>query len=220
MGAYQFFVQADSERRRREGGGEKLPFSEASKAMAARWAALGEEEKATYSSMAVKDKERAKREMAAYDPSVRAPPKLSFAGIFAPKRLSGALVEALGGEQGCLAEGCLRVGPHLVASQTLVVKTLFRFFKERGLKAPEDRRFVVPDAALSALFGSSERFAAFSVTKLVQPHLLKAAGEEAEAWKAKMRAEREAGAAREGEAEEGGGEEEEEAEGEEEQEEE
>ncbi|KAJ2767959.1 hypothetical protein IWQ56_003127 [Coemansia nantahalensis] len=83
-------------------------------------------------------------------------------GLSKPMKLSAALGEFLG------QKFCAR---------TEVVKNLWKYIKERELQDPSDKRYILCDARLRALF-DTERLFMYTMNKLLNDHLFKPTPEE------------------------------------------
>lgn len=55
-------------------------------------------------------------------------------------------------------------------SRADVTKKIWAYIKEKGLQGKEDKRTIVPDAALAKLLGSKDPFSMFQLSKLLQSH--------------------------------------------------
>lgn len=78
-------------------------------------------------------------------------------GLAKPVKLSDELADFLGAPE---------------MARTQIVKVMWQYFKEKELMDPSDRRWVIADAPLKALFGL-DRFQGFSLSKLISPHVCK-----------------------------------------------
>jgi chromatin remodeling complex protein RSC6 len=88
------------------------------------------------------------------DNSTDAPKKQS--GLAKPMNLTPELEEVVG------------KGP---MSRAEVTKNLWKYIKENNLQDPNDKRTIVADEKLKAVFGGQERVGMFEMTKLISKHL-------------------------------------------------
>ena len=95
--------------------------------------------------------------------------KASKAEKLTAKRSSGALARPVTPS----AELAAIVGPHPIP-RTAVVSKVWDHIREHGLQDPADKRTIVADDKLRAVFGK-ERATMFELNKLLSPHLTSAA---------------------------------------------
>mgnify|MGYP002624210963 CR=1 FL=1 len=81
---------------------------------------------------------------------------MANSGLTKPVNISPELAEVVG------------PGP---MPRTEVTKKLWEYIKENELQNPENKRNILPDEKLAAVFGSSEEVTMFEMTKLVSAHL-------------------------------------------------
>ena len=55
--------------------------------------------------------------------------------------------------------------------RTEVTKKLWEYIKANNLQNPENKRNIIPDEKLAAIFGSDQEVTMFEMTKLVSAHL-------------------------------------------------
>lgn len=59
--------------------------------------------------------------------------------------------------------------------RTEVTKKLWDYIKKHNLQDPKEKRTIIADAKLKAIFGGKDRVSMFEMTKLVGKHLSKTA---------------------------------------------
>jgi len=137
-----------------DGGG----FGAASKLLGARWKALSAAERAPYEALAAADRQRSAAALEG-----RAPPRAAggkaAAAAGAARKPRGAGGFSKPRQLSAEMEALLQIGP--LASQTEVVKALWRYITAKALADPAERRYILADEALQALFGV-ERFSGLS----------------------------------------------------------
>ena len=157
---YAFFLQAVRPKVVEEH--PSMGFGDVGKEVARRWKLLTPEAKAPYVQQSADDKTRAAQAAEAYvapDPAVLKARQTATHNVMLS--LSPALRQLLGAPENM--------------SRFDVMRDIHAYFKDQGLKDPQDKRFVLANEPLKQLFGL-DRFLAISVTKLLQPHVQSTGG--------------------------------------------
>ena len=145
-----------------------LKFAEVGKEIGRRWSLLTEADKAPYVALAAADKARAAAAKASYVYVAPEP------GAAPPRRRSGLDVVC------DLSPGLSAFLRRPRCNRADAVSLFWAYVKDKGLQDPADKRYILADDTLKALFGE-DRFLGFHFTKFIQPHFTKpqagAAGE-------------------------------------------
>lgn len=166
-GAYLCFVGVRRPEIKR--ASPNISFPDIARQLGHEWKNMSEKERARYEQMAEQDKQRYANEMARYVP-------LSEEKM---EELRAAQRErkAAGGLQimhKCSDELAAFMGVKEINRRDLTTK-IWKYFRDKNLMDPINKRFVVPDVKLAKLLGLSpgERFQAFSVSRYLNKHLVK-----------------------------------------------
>lgn len=84
----------------------------------------------------------------------------------AAKKVNSALAKPL--QVAAVLEAVIGKGP---MPRTEVVKKLWAYIKKNNLQNPKNKRNILADDKLKAVFGGKKEVTMFEMTKLVSPHL-------------------------------------------------
>lgn len=92
-------------------------------------------------------------------PAAAAPKKRAATGITMPRPVSPALQAVVGASE---------------VPRTEAIKRLWAYIKQNNLQDPMDKKVIVCDQKLKALFAGRERVGFLEIAKLLNPHFVKA----------------------------------------------
>lgn len=168
QGPYMCFVSHNREKIVKEFPG--ISFGECGKKLGQRWQNLSEKGKEMYNEMAEKDKKRYEKEMEKYVPmsdtelnklkakaEKEKKERSENSGFKKPYKCSEKLKTFLNGQE--------------TITRAQLTKQMWAYFKEKNLKDPENKQFVISDDKLFKLIGE-RRFKAFGFMKYLSKDLI------------------------------------------------